>query len=219
MKTRTLVLAAGLALAAAGSAAAQDARTVRVHFDRGATSKVISDRITGYESVEYKLGAREGQYLKVSLRPDNQSAGFNVYIPGRGPGDEALYNSDTGGGLEYYGQLYVTGDHTISVFLNRNAARQNQLATYDIVFEITDGQDAGAGHGGGMSRAESDCLTALAKEMGVNRGSLSVISSEMGENSTVVKVRVPGAQAPWQCDWGYTDSGPGVLRVMYMGEG
>lgn len=218
MKTRTLVLAAGLALAAAGSAAAQDVRTVRVHFDRGATSKVITDRITGYESVDYKLGAREGQFLKVSLRPDNQSAGFNVYVPGRGPGDEALYVSDTGG-PEYSGQLYVSGDHTVSVFLNRAAARRGEVANYDIVFEITDGNEAAAGPRTGGSKAENDCLAAVADQVGQSRGALSVIRSEMGENSTVVQVRVPGAQAPWQCDWGYTDSGPGVLRVMYMGEG
>ncbi|SEA99322.1 hypothetical protein [Rubrimonas cliftonensis] len=83
----------------------------------------------------YELGAREGQFLTVSLRPDNQSADFNVYIPGKGPGDEALFTSATGGS-EYRGQLYVTGDHTVSVFLNRNAAREGQTANFDIVLGI-----------------------------------------------------------------------------------
>ena len=130
----TLGLATGFALAAA-AAHAQDARTVRVHFPAGASGTTITDVITGYESVDYVLGAREGQFLTVSLRPDNQSADCNVYIPGKGPGDEALFTSDTGG-REYKGQLYVTGDFTVSVFLNRNAARQGQTANYDIVFEI-----------------------------------------------------------------------------------
>jgi hypothetical protein len=33
----------------------------------------------------------------------------------------------------------VTGAHTISFFLNRNAARQGQVANYDIPFEVTSG--------------------------------------------------------------------------------
>lgn len=131
-----LAVSAGLALASFGAAAADETRTVRVQFERGTSGATITDRITGYESVNYILGAREGQFLTVSLRPDNQSTGFNIYVPGKGPGDEALYNSDTGGGYEYYGQLYLTGDHTVSVFLNRNAARGGQTANYDIVFEI-----------------------------------------------------------------------------------
>lgn len=114
---------------------ADEVRTVRVQFASGTTGATITDRITGRESVNYVLGARDGQFLTVSLRPDNQSADFNVYIPGRGPGDEALFSSDAGG-REYRGQLYVSGDHTVSVFLNRNAARQGETANYDIVFEI-----------------------------------------------------------------------------------
>lgn len=216
MFSRAVVLVAGCALVIASHAIAQDdTRTVRVRFDPGTTGTVITDRIQGYESVIYELGAREGQFLKVSLRPDNQSADFNVYVPGRGPGDEAMYASASGG-REYVGQLYLDGDHKVAVFLNRNAARQGQVANYDIAFEITS-DEAGAGAGTGVSQAESDCLVAVAEQVGVSRSSLSVISSEMGENYTVVKVRVPEAQAPWQCDWGYTDEGPGVVSVMYTG--
>ena len=133
---KILVLGA-LALALPGAAMADEIRTVRVQFERGTSGATITDQITGYESVNYVLGAREGQFLRVSLRPDNRSAGYNIYVPGKGPGDEALYHSDTGGGYEYYGQLYLTGDHAVSVFLNRNAARDGQTANYDIVFEIT----------------------------------------------------------------------------------
>lgn len=215
MFRRAFLLATSCVLVAATHAVAQDeTRTVRVRFDPGTTGTVITDRIQGYESVIYELGARDGQFLKVSLRPDNQSTDFNIYVPGRGPGDEALFTSAIGG-REYYGQLYLDGDHKVAVFLNRNAARQGQVANYDIAFEITAGEAPGAG--AGVSKAESDCLVAVAEQVGVSRSALSVISSEMGENYTVVKVRVPEAQAPWQCDWGYTDQGPGVVSVMYTG--
>lgn len=130
-----LLLAAALLFSA--TAAAERPRTVRVQFERGSSSAVVTDRIRGHEYVLYKLRARKGEFLKVGLRPDNPSADFNIYIPGRVPGDEALYNSAAGGSREYYGQLYVDGDHTVSVFLNRNAARLGQTAHYDLVFELS----------------------------------------------------------------------------------
>jgi hypothetical protein len=42
------------------------------------------------------------RFFRASLRPDSQSADFNIYIPGLGPGDEALFTSATGG-REYVG--------------------------------------------------------------------------------------------------------------------
>lgn len=51
-----------------------------------------------------------------------------------------------------------------------------------------------------MATAESDCLEAVAEQVGVSRSGLSVTSSEMGENYTVVKIRVPEPEAPWLCD-------------------
>lgn len=210
-------VAAILILATGSAALASDERTTVVVFERGADTAELTDRITGREYVLYKFKARNGQFLKVSLRPDNQNTGFNVYIPGRGPGEESLYNSETGGGLEYYGQLYKDGTHTISVFQNRNAARQGKVSNYDLVITLNAGEVASEPTNPALTKAESDCLAAVAKQVG-NRD-VSTISVEMGENSTKVLVRVPGAQAPWQCDWGYTDHGPGVLSVMYLGEG
>ena len=67
--------------------------------------------------------------------------------------------------------------------------------------------------------AEADCLVAVAEEVGVDAGMLSVISAEMGETSTAVMVEVPEAQAPWQCNWGYVDGEPGALEVFYTAEG
>lgn len=117
-------------------ALSDEVRELRVQFQPGTDSAEIADKISGGESVLYKLNAKDGQFLSVSLRPDNLSANYNIYIPGRGPGDEALFVSAVGG-HEYVGQLYKTGDHTVSVFLNRNAAREGQVANYDIVFKIT----------------------------------------------------------------------------------
>lgn len=147
------ILAIGC-LALSGSVVADEVRTERVQFARGSDHAKLSGRITGRDSIVYKLGARDGQFLKVLFRSANNSANFNIYVPGKGPGDEALYVSDTGG-RSYYGQLYKDGDHSISVFLNRNAARQGQSADFEIEVRITNkpqDADAPAGAEGGVDR-------------------------------------------------------------------
>lgn len=115
---------------------AEESEKVTVQFEKGYDSAVVTGKITGEEMALYELNARSGQYLTVSLRPDNLSANYNVYIPGRGPGDEALFVS-AAGGHEYTGQLYKDGVHRISVFLVRAAARRGETVNYDIAFRIT----------------------------------------------------------------------------------
>ena len=51
--------------------AAEDVRTIRVEFAAGNDTAVLTDRMQGRDYVVYKLNAREGQFLSVSLRPDN----------------------------------------------------------------------------------------------------------------------------------------------------
>lgn len=116
-------------------------RTKQVEFDRGRDNAVLTDRISGEEYVIYRLNARKGQFLSISLRPDNQGTDFNLYAPGDEPGDEAIYASATKG-REFSGELENSGNHLVSVFLNRNAARKGEVANFDIVFRITD-QPAG----------------------------------------------------------------------------
>lgn len=130
----SLVVLAGLVL----PAAAQSPKEVRVQFEPGTTEASLRGAITGRESILYRLNAREGQFLSVRFSSSSTSADFNLYIPGRGPGDEALFASAMAPKREYLVQLYKTGDHTVSVFLNRNAARRGDTAEYEIRFTLTD---------------------------------------------------------------------------------
>lgn len=203
-------------LGAVHDAAAQETRTERVQFKPGKSQAVISGKIVGRESVVYKLNAKDGQFLKVSLRPDNQSADYNIYIPGRGPGDEALFASATGG-REYLGQLYKTGDHSISVFLNRAAARRGETANYDLVVDIT---DSAPGHAEEKSatgplpqKVIDDCLKTLRKQ--IPDKSMKVLKAERGESSFIIDVRVDGVPKPWRC---YHD-GTKCTGTDYQGEG
>ena len=61
------LLACFLLLTAPVSFAADGIRAERVHFKKGAKSAVVEASIKGYETVDYVLGARAGQYMNVSL--------------------------------------------------------------------------------------------------------------------------------------------------------
>jgi hypothetical protein len=121
--------------------AAQDIRTERVSFPAGASGTAIKGNITGRESVSYVLGASAGQTMSVRLSSVNTSAYFNVYAPGRGPGDEALAVSEITGPLvpamnRFEGVLPASGDYTVSVYLYRNAARAGETAAYTLDVSI-----------------------------------------------------------------------------------
>ena len=59
-------------------------RTERVQFPTGATGTTLSGRLNGGDAVNYVLGARDGQFLSVSLAPESSDTHFNVFVPGGG---------------------------------------------------------------------------------------------------------------------------------------
>ncbi len=143
MKQLALAVAAALVLCGASSAVAQDARTEQVRFAAGASGTSITDRITGYESVDYKVGAEAGQRMTVALSPSNLATYFNVYAPGSGPGDQALANAQFGGTPmvpdmnRFDGVLPSSGVYTISVYMMRSAARRDEVSDYTLDIAIT----------------------------------------------------------------------------------
>lgn len=88
MNARAFFLTMAIACGAPAALVAQDdTRTETVRFDAGTSGTTITDSITGYESVLYTLGAEAGQRMQVRLEPTNLATYFNVYAPGKGPGD------------------------------------------------------------------------------------------------------------------------------------
>ncbi len=100
--------------------------THQVHFDKGTTGTTVKGHVKGYDSVNYKLGAKSGQYMRVSI--ESKQAHFNIYAPGKGMGDKALFVGEPG--LPYTGNLPANGTYTISVYLMRNEARRGTNASY-----------------------------------------------------------------------------------------
>ena len=144
MMSRTLLVLASLcALLGPGSrwVMAQDTRTLDIRLPPGSTGTSVRGRIVGSESVLYRLGAEAGQTLTVSLQASNGATYFNVYAPGKGPGDEALANSGMDGPLvpemnRFKGELPQSGVYTISVYMMRSAARRNETSRYTLRVDI-----------------------------------------------------------------------------------
>jgi len=137
--TATLLLATWLA--AAPILADTDIRSERVQFESGTSGTAISAKIKGRETVDYRLGARAGQTLSVTMETDNGANYFNLIPPDAD--DEAVFVGSSEGN-SYEGKLDLDGDWKVRVYLMRSAARRNETAAYEITIGITGKPDADA---------------------------------------------------------------------------
>ncbi len=126
-----LTLVAGLA------SAAYDVRMVGIVFDDGADTAELSDSITGDESVMYRFRAKDGQRLRVVLRPGNDNTHFILYAPGKWPG-EVRHDSERGDGYEFDGRIDRDGFHAVTVFQEPDASRAGRRASYELVITLED---------------------------------------------------------------------------------
>jgi hypothetical protein len=132
-------------------AQAQDMRSEPVRFAPGTTGTTLSDRITGREYVVYRIGAEAGQRMRLRLTSDNLATYFNVYAPGRGPGDEALAGGDITGPMVpdlnvFEGVLPAAGVYSVSVYLFRSAARRGETSNFRLDISV-DGAPSAAVEG------------------------------------------------------------------------
>jgi hypothetical protein len=118
----------------AAPAIADDIRTERVHFARGANSATVEGTIKGYESADYVLGARKGQSMNVSMATNNGANYFNILAPGEN--EVAMFNGSVSEN-QYEGVLPESGDYKIRVYLMRNAARRNEVAKYRLEMVVS----------------------------------------------------------------------------------
>ncbi len=132
MKTKLFAAAVGLALLSIPAMAKDAVHTKQVHFDKGTNGSTVEGHIKGGDSVRYKLGAKEGQSMRVSIK--SRHAHFNVYAPGKGPGDVAIFVGEPG--IPFAGKLPENGTYTISVYLMRNEARRGTNTTYTLKMNI-----------------------------------------------------------------------------------
>ena len=143
MPAITLLAPLLVGLAAAPAAADEDIRSERVHFAPGGTGVVIAGSIKGREGVDYLLNARAGQTLSVRMDADNSAAYFNVIPPDAE--DVAVYaGPQSAEPNRYEGELDLSGDWTIRVYLYRAAARRGETADYRLDISVTGEPDPSA---------------------------------------------------------------------------
>ena len=119
--------------------AQDEIRQERVQFKPGESSAVVEKSITGYETVDYVLNARQGQYMNVSMATDNGANYFNILTPGET--EVAMFNSSMAEN-QYEGILPESGDYKIRVYMMRSAARRNEVANYRLEMIITESGDS-----------------------------------------------------------------------------
>jgi hypothetical protein len=98
-----------------------------VHFAKGANSATIEGRIQGDMTIDYLLGAKQGQSMNVSMATDNGANYFNIIEPGRS--NEAMFVGSSSGN-RFEGTLPASGDYKVRVYLMRSAARRDEIANY-----------------------------------------------------------------------------------------
>ncbi|WP_209262239.1 hypothetical protein [Thiorhodococcus minor] len=125
----------GIFLLAGAPVLADDIRTERVQFKKGASSATVESSIKGYEGVDYVLGARKGQSMNVSMATSNTANYFNILAPGKD--NEAMFIGSTSGN-QSEGTLPASGDYKIRVYLMRSAARRGEVAAYRLEMIIDD---------------------------------------------------------------------------------
>jgi hypothetical protein len=174
---------------------AQDIREERVQFPRGGTGTTIEDSITGYEIVDYKLGARAGQFMSVTLNTDNGANYFNVMAPGE---TEVAFFIGSTEGYEFSAQLPETGDYTIRVYQMRSAARRDETANYRLELSIS-----------ALDRVAAENHTATTDKSSAQRA---------GEGDFDATGQIPCAQYSGQpmgqCDFGVAREGGGTATVV-----
>ena len=114
-----------------GNSFSDDARNETVKFAPNTSSTTIEDSIIGYKTVNYMLDAKAGQLMTVDLKTDNTATYFNVFVPGKGPGDAAMFIGSLNGS-RYEGELPADGTYTVQVYMMRSAARRNETANYTL---------------------------------------------------------------------------------------
>jgi hypothetical protein len=189
------MLASMFAVASTVAIAADGIETRTLRFAKGASSATVKGSLKGDQTIDYKVGARAGQTMNVTLKSSNGSNYFNVLPPGSN--DVAVFVGSTDGN-QWTGTLAADGTYTIRVYLMRSAARRNESANYALAVGI-------AGAPAKVAAADGEAKAADPVE-------------RAGAGKFDATGRIPCAQAKGQpmgqCDFGVARAGGGTAAVV-----
>jgi len=197
LKHSTQISAFALFLAIAFSAAAiasDGIETRQVHFAKGATSATVKGSIHGRQAVDYKLRARGGQTMTVTLDSKHSGLAFNV-LP---PGSQNVAIPDSIAQQRWTGTLPADGEYTVRTYLDRASGRRGEKASYTLTVAIDAGAPRATSSVGSGTSGESSSLRA-------------------GQGRFDATGKIPCAQAKGQpmgqCDFGVAREGGGTATV------
>ncbi|SIS87235.1 hypothetical protein SAMN05421759_1051 [Roseivivax lentus] len=104
----------------------EDAGPVRVSFPTGSSGTEFRDSLAPGEAKQYVLGAAAEQDLYVRVAADGSALDYQILNP-----DGSALLDRVSADLEYRGQLWQSGDHTVEV-INRTSTGQ----AYSVIFGI-----------------------------------------------------------------------------------
>ncbi len=163
-----------------------------VHFSKGASSAALKGSLKGDQIIDYKLRAKAGQTMSVTLKTSNLSNYFNVLPPGSK--DVAMFVGSTSGN-EWTGALAADGAYTIRVYLMRSAARRNETADYTLTVGITGSPT--------LTQALGSAPATDAKVKGTPYHATGQVPCAMGD----------APQGSMQCDFGVIRGKPGNAQI------
>lgn len=196
-KVRRLLIALALVGGGVSTSVADAIESRPLEFAKGTSSATVKSSIQGDETIDYKLRARAGQTMTVTLKTSNGANYFNVLPPGSD--DVAIFVGSTSGN-EFTGTLPEDGEYKVRVYLMRSAARRNETANYTLAVGIT-----GKASGSALGKAPSSD----AKVPGTRYHATGTVPCSMGDAAA-------GSQ---QCDFGVIRGKPGNAEVHVKPQG
>lgn len=172
--------------------AADGIETRPLQFTKDASSTTMKGSLKGDKTIDYRLRAKAGQTMSVTLKTSNSANYFNVLPPGSA--SEALFVGSTSGN-EWTGPLPADGEYTVRVYLMRSAARRNETASYTLSVGIT-GSAPSASPLGAAPAGD-------AKVKGTPYHATGQVPCSMGS----------GPQGSAQCDFGVIRGRPGNAEL------
>jgi len=188
----TALLAAFVALGSARAADGIESRPIK--FAKNTSAGTVKGTLRGRQTIDYKLRAKAGQTMTVTLKSNSAALAFNV-LP---PGSKDVAITDAISRQSWSGALPADGEYTVRTYLERAAARRGEKAGYSLTVGIG---GAAAASGAGSADAGGAAATRRA-----------------GEGKFDATGKIPCAQAQGQpmgqCDYGVARAGNGTATVV-----
>ena len=187
-----LLMVCALVAGSSWAFAADGIESRPLQFTKGASSATVKGSLKADKTIDYKMRAKAGQAMSVTLKTDNSANYFNVLPPGST--GEAIFVGSTSGN-EWTAPLPADGEYTVRVYLMRSAARRNETANYTLTVGITSAATAASPLG--------NAPAGDAKVKGTPYHATGQVPCWMGS----------GPRGSAQCDFGVIRGKPGNAEV------